>query len=68
MKNDNVGKCGHAKCAGGELCYQKGRGMRTYEDIKNELAIDARNVDETEKCERCGEKVFVGATCTYCGY
>lgn len=26
----NVGKCGHAKCAGGNGCYQKGRSMVPY--------------------------------------
>lgn len=38
--NDNVGKCGHARCAGGNgiLCYQKGAPMRTYEEIKREYA------------------------------
>lgn len=38
MNNDNVGKCGHAKCAGGNgtLCYEKGKPMRTYEEIKKE--------------------------------
>jgi len=29
-KNDNVGKCGHAQCAGGVLCFQKGPPMATY--------------------------------------
>lgn len=39
MSNDNVGKCGHAKCAGGtgEWCFKKGRPMRSYEEIKTEL-------------------------------
>jgi len=42
--NNNVSKCGHARCAGGNglLCYEKGKGMRTYEDIKKELEIKAR--------------------------
>lgn len=30
QKNDNVGKCGHAKCAGGNLCYEKGAPMSQY--------------------------------------
>lgn len=44
MINDNVGKCGHARCAGGNglLCYEKGQGMRTYDDIKQELELKAR--------------------------
>lgn len=33
MKNDNVGKCGHAKCAGGELCYEKGKPMQPYRTV-----------------------------------
>ena len=23
---------------------------------------------ETEKCERCGERILIGAICTHCGY
>lgn len=44
IKNPNVGKCGHARCAGGsgELCYEKGRGMRSYDEIKKELEAKAR--------------------------
>lgn len=36
MKTDNVGKCGHAKCAGGagELCYEKGKPMKPYAPMK----------------------------------
>jgi hypothetical protein len=30
MENDNVGKCGHAKCAGGKLCYEKGAPMSAW--------------------------------------
>ena len=30
QKNDNVGKCGHAKCAGGIGCYKKGLPMANY--------------------------------------
>ena len=30
--------------------------------------LEWAGVDETEKCERCGERVLVGATCNYCGY
>jgi hypothetical protein len=42
--NKNIGKCGHEKCAGGngELCFHKGKGMRSYDDIKAELNIKAR--------------------------
>lgn len=40
--NDNVGKCGHAKCAGGNGCYEKGAPMRTYEEIKAEGEARAR--------------------------
>lgn len=44
MQNDNVGKCGHARCAGGngKLCYERGKGMRSYNDIKQELTAKAR--------------------------
>lgn len=31
--NDNVGKCGHARCAGGNGCYEKGKPMRAYKKI-----------------------------------
>lgn len=31
MNTDNVGRCGHAKCAGGQLCYEKGAPMTTYQ-------------------------------------
>ncbi len=34
MKNDNVGKCGHAKCAGGKLCYEKGAPMTAYKPVE----------------------------------
>jgi hypothetical protein len=30
MSNDNVGKCGHAKCAGGNGCFMKGKPMSNY--------------------------------------
>ncbi len=33
MNNDNVGKCGHAKCAGGVLCYEKGAPMSAYKPV-----------------------------------
>lgn len=29
----NVGKCGHARCAGGNGCYEKGRPMANYEPV-----------------------------------
>lgn len=32
-KNDNVGKCGHARCAGGNGCYEKGSPTRSYENM-----------------------------------
>lgn len=31
MKNNNKGKCGHARCAGGNGCLQKGEYMQKYE-------------------------------------
>lgn len=39
-KHDNVGKCGHAKCAGGNGCYETGKPMRSYEEIKAEYQVD----------------------------
>ena len=44
-KNDNVGKCGHAKCAGGVLCYEKGAPMRTYNEIKAEGERQAASME-----------------------
>lgn len=43
-KNDNVGKCGHTKCAGGtgEHCFYVGAPMRSYDDTKRELDAKAR--------------------------
>lgn len=34
---DNVGKCGHAKCAGGtgEHCFYKGKPMSAYTPVTN---------------------------------
>ncbi len=34
MQNDNVGKCGHAKCAGGKGCYEKGKPMAAYKPVE----------------------------------
>lgn len=41
-KNDNVGKCGHARCAGGNGCYFTGQPMKSYDEIKREGEIAAR--------------------------
>ena len=49
MNTENVGECGHAKCAGGVLCYQKGKAMRTYESIKKELAHNITTQDEARQ-------------------
>jgi len=47
MKNDNVGKCGHVECAGGNGCMRTGKPMSEYDknrfvkytiwDIENSL-------------------------------
>ena len=34
MSNDNVGKCGHTKCAGGNGCFYKGQPMSKYEKVE----------------------------------
>lgn len=33
MENDNVGKCGHAKCAGGNGCFEVGKPMQPYTPV-----------------------------------
>ena len=62
MKNDNVGKCGHAKCAGGNgvLCFKKGTPMSTYQK-------------EGTTCDHCASTDLQTNssgeyTCNNCGY
>ncbi len=59
-KNDNVGKCGHAKCAGGSglLCYEKGAPMRSYEEIKKEG--EAKERLEYLRAEMRAERISYG--------
>lgn len=63
MKNDNVGKCGHAKCAGGNgvLCFYKGKPMSIYKR------------EDNTTCDHCGsEDLQTNSsgeyTCNNCGY
>lgn len=37
MNNKNEGKCGHARCAGGVLCYEKGAPMSVYAPVEQKL-------------------------------
>jgi len=60
MNDDNVGKCGHRKCAGGILCYEKGRPMSAYTksiDYKQIIAAMAEMQDDSDndKLERAAE-------------
>lgn len=50
-KDDNVGKCGHPKCAGGNLCYYKGKPMREYKPVcvKHGLEIEYTQ----NRCVQC---------------
>lgn len=32
--DNNIGKCGHAKCAGGDGCYEKGTPMKKWERLE----------------------------------
>lgn len=57
MKNDNVGKCGHPKCAGGDgtHCFEKGKPMRTLEKIKIETKLDYLREQIEKECISYGE-------------
>ena len=66
MKNDNLGKCGHVKCAGGtgDLCFKKGAPMSTYrkdeycprciEDHTDDEGVERKGTLEKSDCEDCG--------------
>lgn len=49
MKKDNVGKCGHAKCAGGDGCFEKGKPMAIYkrDDLDIEITHDEVILDDS---------------------
>lgn len=53
-----------------DWCQREGGKITGYypTNYVSRADVEARIEDETERCERCGEKVLVGATCTYCGY
>lgn len=37
MTNNNKGKCGHTRCAGGNGCLQQGAPMRSHAEISQEM-------------------------------
>lgn len=55
MTNDNVGKCGHAKCAGGNLCYYQGKPMTTYSPVcvKHDMEAPYSN----NRCIKCMDEI-----------
>jgi len=75
MKNDNVGKCGHAKCAGGtrKYCYEKGKGMKLYKEAKRDLEVIhlagfgdfSENEDDLIELKQVAEKHHVACNATY---
>lgn len=54
MKNNlNVGACGHAKCAGGVLCYQKGKPMSIPRFFTQEEHIAKHTKEENTYDPEC---------------
>jgi len=50
--NDNVGKCGHPRCAGGDgtHCYEKGKPMRAYKSMTREDLAERKTEHQCYDC------------------
>lgn len=46
---DNVGKCGHAKCAGGNGCFEVGKPMSKYTPVSEFLLTTPTNAEEARQ-------------------
>lgn len=72
MQNNNIGKCGHAKCAGGDgtHCYEKGKPMATYskdttpeqrlEELRTELRAERISYGELAELQELAPHIQDG--------